>query len=74
MFFKIVRAKSMFWQMIGRGTRLCKDLYAPGDDKRDFLIFDVCQNIEYFNRSWPATRALLLRRSRSGCSRPGSSW
>ena len=59
-FFKIVRAKSKFWQMIGRGTRLCKDLYAPGEDKRDFLIFDVCQNIEYFNQELPGSEGTLV--------------
>jgi len=48
-FFKIVRAKSKFWQMIGRGTRLCRDLYGPGQDKEDFYVFDFCQNLEFFN-------------------------
>ena len=33
-FFKMVRSKSKFWQMIGRGTRLCPDLFAPGEDKQ----------------------------------------
>ena len=47
-FFKIVRSKTKFWQMIGRGTRLCKDLYAPGQDKQFFKIFDFCQNLEFF--------------------------
>jgi type I restriction enzyme R subunit len=50
-FFKIVRSKSKFWQMIGRGTRLCRDLYGPGQHKEDFYIFDFCQNLEYFNQS-----------------------
>lgn len=54
-FFKIVRSKTKFWQMIGRGTRLCKDLFAPGQDKQDFLIFDFCQNLEYFGQDLPAT-------------------
>ncbi len=49
-FFKPVRSKTKFWQMIGRGTRLCRDLFGPGDDKQDFLIFDCCANIEYFNQ------------------------
>lgn len=49
-FFKIVRSKTKFWQMIGRGTRLCKDLFGPGQDKRSFLIFDFCQNLEYFEQ------------------------
>ncbi|MCC6067686.1 DEAD/DEAH box helicase family protein [Ferrovum sp. PN-J185] len=47
-FFKIVRSKTKFWQMVGRGTRLCKDLYAPGQDKQFFKIFDFCQNLEFF--------------------------
>lgn len=47
-FFKKVRSYSKFWQMIGRGTRTCKDLFGPGDDKKKFLIFDFCNNFEYF--------------------------
>ena len=47
-FFKKVRSKSKFWQMIGRGTRLRKDLFGPGDDKKEFLIFDYLGNMEYF--------------------------
>jgi type I restriction enzyme R subunit len=49
-FFKPVHSKTKYWQMVGRGTRLRPNLYGPGDDKRDFMIFDVCQNIEYFNQ------------------------
>ncbi|WP_129135437.1 DEAD/DEAH box helicase family protein [Luteimonas sp. YGD11-2] len=49
MFFKAVRSKVKFLQMIGRGTRLCPDLFGPGQDKTEFLIFDFCQNFEYFN-------------------------
>ncbi|MCT4606895.1 MAG: DEAD/DEAH box helicase family protein [Marinisporobacter sp.] len=47
-FFKKVRSKSKFWQMIGRGTRLCKDLLGAGEDKENFLIFDFCNNFEFF--------------------------
>lgn len=53
-FFKKVRSKAKFWQMIGRGTRLCKELACidqiDGEytDKRRFLIFDYCGNFEYF--------------------------
>lgn len=47
-FFKKVRAKSKFWQMIGRGTRLCPDLLSVGDDKKQFLVFDFCNNFEFF--------------------------
>src|SRR5664279_5003765 len=48
-FFKLIRSKTKFWQMLGRGTRLCLDLYGPGGDKTDFLIFDLCGIIEFFN-------------------------
>jgi len=52
-FFKMVRAKSKFWQMIGRGTRLCPDLYGPGDDKKNFYVFDFCGNLEFFMQDLP---------------------
>jgi type I restriction enzyme, R subunit len=48
-FFKMVRSKTKFWQMVGRGTRLCPGLYGPGEDKEDFFIFDLCRNAEFFN-------------------------
>jgi type I restriction enzyme R subunit len=48
-FFKIVRSVSKFWQMIGRGTRLCPNLFTPGEDKTQFLIFDYCENFEFFD-------------------------
>ena len=53
-FFKKVRSKAKFWQMIGRGTRLCKGLACSDQidgeytDKRRFLIFDYCGNFEFF--------------------------
>ena len=50
-FFKAVRSKVKFTQMIGRGTRLCKDLFAPEMDKKEFYIFDYCSNFEYFNEN-----------------------
>ena len=50
-FFKIVRSKTKFWQMIGRGTRLCPNLYGPNRHKDQFLIFDFCQNFEFFNQN-----------------------
>jgi len=50
-FFKIVRSKTKFWQMIGRGTRLCPDLFGPGRDKEYFYIFDFCQNLEFFSQN-----------------------
>lgn len=46
-FFKPVYSKSKFWQMIGRGTRLCPGLI-DGNDKDCFYIFDFCQNFEFF--------------------------
>jgi type I restriction enzyme, R subunit len=49
--FKIVRSKTKFWQMIGRGTRLCKDLLGPGVDKTEFLVFDYCGNFEFFGQN-----------------------
>ncbi|MHC1682907.1 MAG: DEAD/DEAH box helicase family protein [Clostridiaceae bacterium] len=47
-FFKKVRSKSKFWQMIGRGTRLCPDLLGVGMDKAKFLVFDFCNNFDFF--------------------------
>lgn len=53
-FFKKVRSKAKFWQMIGRGTRLCPGLDCVDQidgayaGKRRFLIFDYCGNFEYF--------------------------
>jgi type I restriction enzyme R subunit len=50
-FFKLVRSKTKFWQMVGRGTRLCADLFGPGQDKECFYLFDYCQNLEYFSQN-----------------------
>ena len=46
-FFKKVMSKAKFWQMIGRGTRLCPGLL-DGKDKEKFYIFDFCGNFEFF--------------------------
>ncbi len=46
-FFKKVMSKAKFWQMIGRGTRLCPGL-VDGEDKSKFYIFDFCGNFEFF--------------------------
>ncbi len=46
-FFKKVMSKAKFWQMIGRGTRLCTGLL-DGQDKKRFYIFDFCGNFEFF--------------------------
>lgn len=52
-FFKIVRSKSKFWQMVGRGTRLCPEIFGAGKgdegDKQFFYIFDYLGNFEFFN-------------------------
>ena len=47
-FFKQVKSATKFWQMIGRGTRLCPDLFGPEQNKSYFVIFDFCENFEYF--------------------------
>ena len=49
-FFKKVKSKIKFLQMIGRGTRLSKDIYGPGQDKEEFLIFDFFGNFDYFDQ------------------------
>ena len=49
-FFKKVMSYAKFWQMIGRGTRLCKGLL-DGADKDKFYIFDFCGNFEFFRMS-----------------------
>lgn len=53
-FFKPVFSKIKFWQMIGRGTRLCPGLFGPGgeeDDKKDFRVFDFCFNFDFFREN-----------------------
>ncbi|MDY2627415.1 MAG: DEAD/DEAH box helicase family protein [Lachnospiraceae bacterium] len=49
-FFKKVMSKAKFWQMIGRGTRLCPGLI-DGEDKEKFYIFDFCGNFEFFREN-----------------------
>jgi len=50
-FFKRVRSKIKFWQMIGRGTRIRPDLFGKGKDKECFYIFDYLRNFEYFREN-----------------------
>ncbi len=71
MFFKPVRSRTKCWQMVGRGTRTCKDLFGPGRDKECFWIFDLCQNLEFFlgqsgadSTAAPETLSTRLFRSR----------
>ena len=61
-FFKKVMSKAKFWQMIGRGTRLCPGLL-DGADKEKFYIFDFCGNFEFFrmNKGKPTANALALQ-------------
>lgn len=58
-FFKLVRSRTKFWQMVGRGTRLCPDLFEPGKDKRFFYLFDYCQNLEFFSQNPETTDGSL---------------
>lgn len=58
-FFKLVRSKTKFWQMVGRGTRLCPELFAPGKHKEFFYIFDYCQNLEFFSQNPETTEGAL---------------
>ena len=71
-FFKAVRSKTKFWQMIGRGTRLCPDLYGPGADKADFLVLDFCGNLEFFGHGLTERKRGSPSPSRNGCSKPAS--
>ena len=60
-FFKPVRSKTKFWQMLGRGTRLCPDLFGPGKDKQNFFIFDFCGNLEFFSQDLPGSEGSLQK-------------
>ena len=51
-FAKPIRSYVKFWQMIGRGTRLCANLFGPGRDKSEFLIFDHWGNFDYFDEEY----------------------
>lgn len=61
-FFKKVMSKAKFWQMIGRGTRLCPGLL-DGEDKNKFYIFDFCGNFEFFrmNQGKPTANQMALQ-------------
>jgi len=72
-FFKRVRSKIKFWQMIGRGTRICKNLFGEGQDKTHFIIFDYLGNFEFFrankdglqgNEMQSTTEAIFAKRVR----------
>jgi type I restriction enzyme R subunit len=55
-FAKPVKSYVKFWQMIGRGTRLRKDLFGPGRDKTEFLIFDHWSNFWFFDEKYKETQ------------------
>ncbi len=61
-FFKKVFSKAKFWQMIGRGTRLCPNLL-DGKDKDKFYIFDFCGNFDFFrmNPGKPTANMIALQ-------------
>lgn len=64
-FAKPVKSYVKFWQMIGRGTRLRKDLFGPGRDKTEFLIFDHWKNFWFFDEKYqekePSPQKSLLQ-------------
>jgi type I restriction enzyme, R subunit len=60
-FFKKVRSKAKFWQMIGRGTRLRENLFGIGMHKESFLIFDYCCNFEYFRANKNGTEGRMVK-------------
>ncbi len=60
-FFKSVKSYSKFWQMIGRGTRLCPNLFGVGQDKEHFLIFDTCANFEFFEVNSNGTDSAAIK-------------
>lgn len=47
-FAKPIYSKVKFWQMIGRGTRRCDNLFGDGQDKTEFVIFDCYKNFHFF--------------------------
>ena len=57
-FFKSMKSKIKFLQMIGRGTRLSPDIFGPGINKQGFLVFDYYDNFRYFSThdTWSTTR------------------
>ena len=57
--FKLIRSKTKFWQILGRGTRLCENLFGPDLDKECFYVFDFCQNLEFFSQSPPVTEGAV---------------
>ena len=65
-FAKPVKSYVKFWQMIGRGTRLCENLFGLGKHKQAFRIFDHWNNFEFFDEHYkpvePSKHKSLLQR------------
>ena len=60
-FFKVVKSKIKFMQMIGRGTRLSENIFGEGKDKEYFYIFDWCRNFEYFEKNPDGQKAAVVQ-------------
>ena len=60
-FFKVVKSKIKFMQMIGRGTRLSENIFGEGKDKEYFYIFDWCRNFEYFDKNPDGQEAIVVQ-------------
>ena len=58
-FFKPVYTPVKFNQMIGRGTRLCPDLFGVGEDKTEFKVFDLCGNFDFFEQEIPEANSKI---------------
>ena len=62
---KPLKSYVKFWQMVGRGTRVRKDLFSPGRDKTEFLIFDHWSNFWFFDEKYrekqPSPQKSLLQ-------------
>ena len=60
-FFKPVKSYAKYWQMIGRGTRLRPNLFAPNQHKEFFMLFDFCSNIEFFEDNPEGITASVIK-------------
>lgn len=60
--FKPVLSSAKFWQMIGRGTRLCPNLL-DGEGKKKFYVFDFCGVCDFFraNRGKEVSNQVALQ-------------
>ncbi len=59
--FKLIRSKTKFWQIIGRGTRLCPNLFGPGEDKEYFRVFDFCHEFSNSSGRTPNSKTDVMR-------------